>query len=241
MRTYLSIVVVFLIILFITGCKQEVSSTLFIGDVLEVVSGKSKLSSLGNVKFEMPTEKTCQEKMEKFSRVIAPFFNNINKSQCITEGMDTFFYANFDLPVVLAIGNGQFSDNYKGGVALQLYQKDNIYSIYISMKTTLLSALDNDLRQEFMGGGGVDAKEMTVDIAINNDTRDSYILSSEGVFLDGNAISPLFYQRTKLGRRSESVISLSNVAISALLGTGNVPFAYVGKIIRINPETTTSN
>ena len=108
------------------------------------------------------------------------------------------------------------------------------------MKTTLLSDLDNNLRQEFMGGGGVDAKEMTVNVAINNDTRDSYLLSSEGVFLDGNAISPLFHQRTKLDRRSESVISLSNVAIASLLGKGNVPFAYVGKIFRVNPVSTTS-
>lgn len=228
---------VLLAALILSGCKQEVSSTLYVRDLVDAASSDKAMTTSAAIKLEMPTSKSCGEKKDELTRIISPFFINLEKIQCIKEGSDTFYYAVFELPMVKVSEDGSLNNKYKGGISAQLNNNNGEIGIYLSMNFDLLSALDKDLRNEFMGSGGIDPEDMKVKISINNDARDTYVLFVEGAFLDGQAIIPKFGQTVDLERRSESVITLANVSVFALTGRGKTTFAYVGTVALKTTET----
>lgn len=217
-------------LLALVGCKQEITSTLYVQDILDTVSSEESLTTPAVIKLEMPSSKSCGEKKEKLTEIISPFFQNLEKIQCIKEGSDAFYYGIFQLPLLKAGDDGSLNQSYKGGVSAQLAKVDQHINMYLSMKLKLLTALDKNLRREFMGSGGIDPEDIKVKIAINNDDREPYNLFVEGAFLDGQAIIPKYTHSVQLKRRSESVITLSNVSVFALMGKGNMSFAYVGSL-----------
>ncbi len=225
-----SIVLITVALLTLVGCKQEITSTLYVRDIVDAVSSKKTMTTAAVIKLEMPTSKSCGEKKEKLTHIISPFFINLQKIQCIKEGSTAFYYGVFELPLLKVADDGNLNQDYKGGVSAQLSKNKEKIDIYLAMKLDLLSALDKDLRSEFMGSGGIDPEEMKIKIAINNDDRESYNLFVEGAFLDGQAIIPRFGQTVELKRRAESVIRLANVSVFALTGKGKTSFAYVGNV-----------
>ncbi|OUR63638.1 hypothetical protein A9Q79_09870 [Methylophaga sp. 42_25_T18] len=223
------IIVVLIALLTLVGCRQEITSTLYVTDIVDTVSSKKSMTAAA-IKLGMPSSKSCGEKKEKLTRVISPFFINLEKIQCLKEGSNSFYYGIFELPLLNVADDGNLNQDYKGGISAQLSKNKENIDIYLAMKLELVSALDKDLRSEFMAGGGINPEDMTVKIAINNDDREPYNLFVEGAFLDGQPIIPRFGQTVKLKRRSESVISLANVSLFALTGRGKTSFAYVGSI-----------
>ena len=229
---------VLLAVLILSGCKQELSSTLYVGDLVDTVSSDKAMTTSAEIKMEMTSSDSCNKNKDRFTRIISPFFVNLEKIQCIDEGSNAYYYAVFELPMIKVLKNGEISDKYEGGASVQLSTNDfgDIF-IYLKMNLDLLSVLDKDLRNEFLGINGIDPNDMKVKISINNDIRDVYVLHVEGSFLDGVAINPRFSKKVDLKRRSESTIELSNVSVFALTGRGNETFAYVGAI---TPKTTES-
>jgi len=225
-----SIIVTVIALLALVGCKQEITSTLYVRDIVDAVSSKKPMTTSAAIKLEMPSSKSCGEKKEKLTRIISPFFINLEKIQCIKEGSNTFYYGVFELPLLKVADDGNLNQDYKGGVSAQLSKNKEEIGIYLAMKLELLSALDKNLRSEFMGSGGIDPEDMKVKIAINNDGRESYSLFVEGAFLDGQAIIPRFGQTVELKRRSESVVRLADVSVFALTGKGKTSFAYIGSL-----------
>ncbi|MEE9444870.1 MAG: hypothetical protein V3V19_04315 [Cocleimonas sp.] len=222
----------------LAGCKQEITSTLYVRDITEVISNKKPLKSSATIKLEMLTDQSCRKKEESITKIISAFFMKLEKTQCIKEGSDTYYYAVFDLPVLLISGS-KVNDNYKGGVSVQLSKKeDNRTEIFLTMNLELLSTLDNSLRSEFMGSGGISPSGMQIKIKINNDDRETYRLYTEGSFLDGEAIISRFGKEVELQKRDESIIMLSDVSVSALLGRGTTSFTYVGSVMPIESEKT---
>ena len=217
-------------VLILSGCKQELASTLYVRDLVETVSSDKVMTTPAEIKLEMPTKKSCAEKKNKLTRVISPFFNNLEKTQCIQEGSDAFCYAGFEIPMITVPNDGNLSNNYKGGISAHLKNNNGQIDVYLSMKSNLLKALDKNLEDEFMGSGGIDPEDMTIKISINNDARNTYVLFVEGAFLDGQAIISRFGQTIELDRRSEAVIKLADVSVFALTGRGKTNFAYVGTV-----------
>jgi len=231
-HTFLTI----LAILILSGCKQEVSTTLYVRDLVDAVASKKVMTTAAAIKLEMPSSKSCGEKKDKLTRIISPFFIDLQKIQCIKEGSEDFYYAVFELPMVKVADDGNLNNNYKGGVSAQLAKNSdsNHIGIFLAMNLDLLSNLDKDLRNEIMGSGGIDPEDMKVKISINNDDRDTYNLYVEGAFLDGQAIIPRHGHTVELKRRSESVVTLADVSVFALTGRGRSSFAFVGNI---SPKT----
>lgn len=188
------------------------------------------MTTAAAVKLEMLTKESCDEKKEKLTQIMAPFFINLKKIQCIEEGSDDFYYAVFEMPLLKMSDDGNVNINYKGGISAQLSGNNQGIDIYLAMNFELLSALDRDLRSEFMGIVGIDPEDMRVEIAINNDDRESYDLFVEGAFLDGQEIIPRFGKTVGLKRRSEYIITLANVSVFALVGRGKSSFVYVGSV-----------
>lgn len=236
-----SIILITVALLTLSGCKQEITSTLYIADLIEVaddVSSEKALTTNAAVKFEMGSAKSCLEKKDKLTSVISPFFTGLNKVQCIKEGSTQFYYGVFDLPLVKVQKNNDLNQKHKGGVSVQLGSNEvnkNI-DIFVSIKLDLLSSLDKALRKKFMGSGGVNPEDLKIQITVNNDNREAYGLSVHGVFLDSQAIASGYFKEVKLKKRSESVVRLSDVSIYTLTGQGQQSFVYIGTVFPIKNQ-----
>ena len=131
---------------------------------------------------------------------------------------------------------GKISNEFKGGFSAQLSNQSYGIDIFLAVNLDLLSDLDNNLRSNFIGSGGINPEDMNIKISANNDTRDTYSLTTEGVFLDGLAIITGTRYTVDLERRSESVVTLADVSVSTLTGRGWGSFAYVGTVSPKTPD-----
>jgi hypothetical protein len=215
MKVQRTIIAIIFLALPLAGCKQEITATVYIKDIAEAVLSQESMITEAIIELEMPTDKACNEKMSTVTRIISPFFINVKKVQCIEKGSDAFFYARFEVPLMKVVED-RMDDDHFGGISFQLRENNNGIEIFLRMKGDKLSALNNDLSNEFLGSGGITSETLKVAITINNDDRVPYNLRVNGVFIDGR---PVVYgpHTLELKRRSESVVTLSNVSVAALV------------------------
>jgi len=201
----------------LTGCDQEISTTVYVRDLQDTLKGETDISAKSTVELEMSSEKNCLKKKDKITRVISPFFIGINKVQCRKD----IYFANFDIPMSMLIDD-EISEAFVGGLSIQLHENnEKTISPYITANQKLLSKLNKDLSSEFSISQGINPNKLKFTLKINNDSRNKIKITAKGVFLDGLAIPASSPGQVILERRDESTIVLSNVSVMTILGKGN--------------------
>ncbi len=218
------------VVLVLGGCETNVKSTIYVRDVTELPDVDKALSAPGVLQVEMLTKKSCMEKREDIASSLSSFFMEISKPQCVSRGSDDLFQADFSIPMVMLKENGNLNLDYEGGISVQVRGEKAGYSLFVSVKRDKLARLDQLLQNEFMASGGVQPDATSVNITVNNDSREKFALSTDGVYLDGQAVIPHFAETVELGSRGSSTIGLSDVSISSLAGNGQYAFAYIATI-----------
>jgi len=101
--TMLSIRKLFLtavIILFLAGCKLDLSADLNVGDLHRAaLSKQSGIASDGTIKFEVGSISNCGDDSEFFTSILEKHFLHFKILPCEKVGMETYFVAAIKIPI----------------------------------------------------------------------------------------------------------------------------------------------
>jgi hypothetical protein len=90
-----------LILLFLTGCKLDLSADLSVGDLHRTALSKQNgITSAGTIKFEVGSIANCGDESEFFTSILGKHFLEFKILPCEQVGMETYFVAAIRIPIL---------------------------------------------------------------------------------------------------------------------------------------------
>ena len=91
----------FLWVLSLSACKPDLSSRINIGDLDRIaLNQEGGVTGTGTIKLEVGTMDQCQNESRFFVSVLENHFQNFNIRPCEQMGMETYFVAAFQIPIL---------------------------------------------------------------------------------------------------------------------------------------------
>ncbi len=88
-------------VLSLSACKLDLSSKVNIGDLNRVALIKDEgVTGLGTIKLEVGSVVQCQNESQFFASVLESHFQNLSIRPCEQVGMETYFVAAFQIPIL---------------------------------------------------------------------------------------------------------------------------------------------
>jgi len=201
----------------IVGCKPEVSTTLYAGDVLEVINGESELSVPIQMKLPIMSADQCEDDKSKMMPPLQRYGNNVRFVQCETVSgeMHDFLVTKMDAHIVQ-------KDLYKEdqsfgmfGIVVSKDSNDDITIEFVTTKFTedAVAAIDKQYVMQ-----SVTLDDISLMVTFNNDTRSPVFFEIDGSFVNGQPIDAP--TRFKLSRREEIEVIPSNVRSRSIVSKG---------------------
>lgn len=210
-KSLVFITIVSLTVLFI-GCKQgEVNTSLYVGDLKEIVDEKKenqpyKLTT--ELVFPVPGEKWFKNNKSKIQDILSKYFGNYTKFKVASSGMDTMVTTNIKLPL--------YSEGPDKGYSLvNLYVRQvkskNVNVLTFKINRDRLSQLENEFDRTFMVGT-FDLNNFNFNFTLRNDLREKFKFKVENCYVDGTP-NP-FLVEYKMDPRSNKEITLSSLIVN---------------------------
>jgi hypothetical protein len=90
-----------LILLFLAGCKLDLSAVLNVGDLHRAALSKQNgIASSGTIKFEVGSIANCGDDSEFFTSILERHFIDFEILPCEQVGMETYFVAAIKIPIL---------------------------------------------------------------------------------------------------------------------------------------------
>lgn len=200
-----------LLAVLLVGCKAEVETKITYS---EIMSGVTKTTS-GDIYVEITacgdhedTRKASESLLQAKSK-IPSIFEGAQYVECFNKKLDTF--AHFKIPISIdGNNNGKLeSDN-----AITLLSEKGI--MYVAAPSMLAKRI-NEAKNDPEGAGLTD---ISIQININNDTKDGVIFKAFSSYIDGR---PYVYSTLCAHPNDPFVVRISNVSVDEVLTEGKSP------------------
>jgi hypothetical protein len=197
-----------LLVALLVGCKAEVETKITFS---EIASGVTKLTS-GDIYVEISacgdhedTRKPSESLLQVKSKMPS-IFAGAEYVECFNKKLDT--YAHFKIPVSIdGNNNGKLeSDN-----AVTLLNEKGI--LYVAVPSALAKRI-NEAKSDPDGAGLTD---ISIQININNDTKDGIIFKAFSSYIDGH---PYVYKTLCAHPNDPFVARISNVSVDEAIAEG---------------------
>lgn len=197
-----------LLVALLVGCKAEVETKITFS---EITSGVTK-TTLGDIYVEITacgdhedTRKASESLLQAKSK-IPSIFEGAQYVECFNKKLDTF--AHFKIPISIdGNNNGKLeSDN-----AITLLSEKGI--MYVAVPSVLAKRI-NEAKNDPEGAGLTD---ISIQININNDTKDGIIFKAFSSYIDGR---PYVYTTLCAHPNDPFVVRISNVSVDEALTEG---------------------
>ncbi len=198
----------FLLVALLVGCKAEVETKITFSEIL---SGVTK-TTFGDIYVEItacgdhedtrnPSEALLQAKLK-----IPSIFEGAKYVECFNKKHDTF--AHFKIPISI---DGNNNEKLESDNAITLLSEKNI--MYVAVPLTLAKRI-NEAKNDPEGGGLTD---ISIQININNDTKDGIIFKAFSSYIDGR---PYVFTTLCAHPNDPFVVRISNVSVDEALAEG---------------------
>ena len=206
-------------LIFLSGCKFNVTADLYIADIREVVlKENSNLTTSATLEVEVPSQEKCNESSDELIRLMEGLVLNLSPRGCVDIGFSTYLLLDTDIPIVNGMIAWEQADTLLGVMTLI---SDNVVQVYMMNNLEKFEILSKRVRDEHFQS--LDISKSIIKVILNNDAQTETI-TARGVFLNGDPVDN--FEEYELKRRKELEIKLSNVA-AANLGTDGNAFAFL--------------
>ena len=206
-------ILIFITLFFlITSCKLELDGELFVADVIDVGDGKGSLNTPMNLSFEMSSEDTCNKDKEEISNILRGYFINFVAKDCYSKDFNSFLRVGADIPIILdAEKDGKVAISNESAINFSVMKSENeesyIYSTSIALNSQMYDSISNKIEDKYFQT--LKLNKTKIELAINNDGRETEELRFAGSFVNGNpVVFPAFF---KIARRQKIDFLGSNV------------------------------
>ena len=209
-------------LIFLTGCKFNVTANLDIADIrAAVLNQSSNLTTLATLEVEVPSQEKCNESSEELIRLMEGLVLNLSPKGCVNVGFSTYLLLDTDIPIVYGISKWEQADTLLG---IMTFISDGLARVYVMNNLEKFAILSKRVRKEHFQS--LDISKSIIKIILKNDVQTETVFSRV-VFLNGDPVDK--FEEYELQHQKELEIELSNVAATNLERNGTA-FAFLFKI-----------
>lgn len=208
-----------LVMVALSGCKTHIQVTLYTSDIIAIMEADDDAPKVTPIviQTEVPSKKWCRERLGKVAApAIKALVGQMYLKSCEDRGFKTIATLKGKSPIILNDEEGP----KKFAVALTENQGDTLIGLSLPRET---SAKIRRLLPALASG---ETQDVSFSIRIISDSEKEFFVFARDVFMDGVPVSQKI-KKLPLPRRSETVISLSNVRNATILEFGGNGIAYV--------------
>lgn len=201
-----------MLLAFAAACKMNLTTDVYPTDLWDAVAGFEGLTAPTTMAFQVPNADDCNEHAVQISEIMFGIVEDFSPKGCGDEGMESFLFADTQVPVVSSVLAWKNTDALFG--ILVIPNNDGIrVALYMNMYK--YGILTDRMEDEFLG---VDLDTSALMIVLNNDSRDTIEFSVSDVFVNGEPV--LGTANYELPRRYKAEIKVSDVATAYLARHG---------------------
>lgn len=208
------IYVIFASILFIVGCKTDVTVEVYSSDLQRVATDRTaKLMVSTLMAIEIPSSKNCDEYTSQIVDIMKGLVRDFKPRECTTKGMESFLMLELQSPLMPSIDAWKAADRLFG-VAISSEQR----AVVVTLNRDKFAALNKRMNDEFHRT--LNLAESKVTMILHNDERTPQTYGLGGALVNGQ---PIYERRyIEIEARRKATIQLSDVGSATLAKYGQV-------------------
>lgn len=213
-----SIYVVLVLLLFIAGCKTDVTVEVYSSDLQTVkADATAKLTVLTLLAIEIPSSSECDKYTSQIVGIMKDFVPDFKPRECTREGMESFLVGELQSPLLSSMDAWKAADALIG-VIISATGSDLKDKVFLTLNRSKFAKLNKKMDDEFHQT--LDISKSKVTMVLHNDERTPQTYGIGGALLNGQPI----YERSfiEVGARRNVRIQLSDVGSAALVKNGQV-------------------
>lgn len=199
----------------LAGCKLNLVADVYSSDLRASMAGETDLSSPATLAFQIPSTDDCDEHTASIREIMAGILSDFTPKGCESEGMESFLFADTQMPIFNSQEAWQKADTLFGLLAVTKPDAEDI-GLFVMLETAKYEILTSRLQEKFHQT--VNLSTSQVELILNNDERGDIKFSARDAFVDSHTAHGEF--EYTLARRHKATIKLSNVATTHLARTG---------------------
>lgn len=209
-----SVYVVFASILFIAGCKTDVTVELYSSDLQRVGADKTAILMVSTLMaIEIPSSKECDKYTSQIVTIMKGLVQDFKPRECTTRGMDSLLMAELQSPLLPSMDAWKAADALFG-VAISSEQN----AVVITLNRDKFAALNKRMNDEFHQT--LNLAESKVTMILHNDERTPQTYGLGGALVNGQ---PIYERRDiEIEARRKATIQLSDIGSASLVKYGQV-------------------
>jgi hypothetical protein len=212
-------------LIFLTGCKFESTSNIYVTDLLEVQNSKKPVLAESTIKFEIMDKSTYEENKGRLKDLLSRHFSEVKNLSCEETGLETFVVARTKIPI-------WFNQNIEGTesstqilsvlVSPLKKEKESFLKIFLAIAKDKYLALKNDFENEFPGTtlNADDFEKITV--ILQNGQKNPITVFGICVYVDGQP-EPIGC-KIVLEKRNSVELTIPKISIAKAFDSGRSPF-----------------
>ena len=204
------------IVLLISACKLDTTVDIYVGDLSDAL--EDDLQTNGKLFVQMPSSDECEDKSAKIIEIISKYMNEVKNEGCDSQDMESYL----KLSAKFTITAKEESDE-----TYNVYVEDaDDLGLKVSFKidSAKFSSLNSEINSEF--NQEIELAKSTMKFELNNDLRETVLLSSIGSLSINNA-PHVQVEEMELKRRDKVEIRFSNIHSELLEKERITPLFYL--------------
>ena len=209
------LIVTVLAVAVLAGCQLNLVADVYSSDLRASLAGETDLSSPATLAFQIPSTDDCDEHAVSIREIMAGVLSDFTPKGCESEGMESFLFADTQMPIFNSEEAWQNADTLFGLLTVSSPDPEHI-GLSIVLDTAKYELLTSRMREKF--SQTVNLSTSKVELILNNDERRAIKFSVRDAFVNSEAAHG--EHEYKLARRHKATIQLSNVAATHLARKG---------------------